>query len=333
MSRTNRSRTLLATSATPAARIVAAVAGVGLLVSTLSVSTVAGQALLPGEHATTIQAIPGVVAATARWQLAWAGFDNADGIVGTSDGGLLFAQEQPNRVRKLDAGGHDTVAVENTHGAGALSIDRQGRIFAVQRAEPTRIGTIGPQPTTLATSFADGAPLGRLNDLIADSKGGVYFTVGGAYYADRTGRVTTVAGDIRSNGITLSPDERTLYVTNGTTVVAFQVEPDGSVSARRQFGRLEGEAGGDGMAIDAAGRVYVTAGYTVQVFSPQGQHLGVIPTPRAVISAAFTGPDKKTLYVVGHGAVGTDGVERTERPAKTIYRLSMLAGGFQGRAK
>ena len=39
------------------------------------------------------------------------------------------------------------------------------------------------------------------------------------------------------------------------------------------------------------------------------------------------------LYTVGHGAVGADGVERTERPAKTIYKLQMLAAGFAGRAK
>lgn len=313
----------------PTTSLVAAITCVGLL----AVHTIAAQALRPGEHATAIQAIPGVVAATAGWQLAWAGFDNADGIVGTPDGGLLFAQEQPSRVRKLDANGRDTVLLENTSGAGALSIDGQGRLVAVQRTEPTTIGILSPERRTLVTRFSDGTPLGRLNDLVADSKGGVYFTVGGAYYADRTGRVSTVADDIRSNGIMLSPDERTLYVTNGTAIVAFHVEPDGAVSARRPFGRLEGEAGGDGMAIDAAGRLYVTAGYTVQVFSPQGQHLGIIPTPRAVITAAFTGPDKKTLYVVGHGAVGTDGIERTERPAKTIYKLTVLAEGFKGRAK
>ena len=57
----------------------------------------------------TVTAIPGVVAAGARWQVVWQGFDNADGIVGTSDGGLLFAQEQPNTVRKLDKNDKNSV--------------------------------------------------------------------------------------------------------------------------------------------------------------------------------------------------------------------------------
>jgi gluconolactonase len=76
----------------------------------------------------------------------------------------------------------------------------------------------------------------------------------------------------------------------------------------------------------------------VQVFSPEGKYLGVIPAPRAVISVTFSGPGKKTLYVVGSGALGPDGKE-FETPkgvrnnAKTIYKIDMLAQGFRGRVK
>jgi gluconolactonase len=288
---------------------------------------------LPGERPAAIAAIPGVVAAGAAWQRVWSGFDNADGIVGTADGGLLFAQEQPSTVRKLDASDRSSVYLSDTAGAGSLSIDRNGRLLAVQRTEPTRIAVLAPERRTLADRFDDGRPLGRLNDLVADGKGGAYFTVGGAYYVNSSGNVLAVATDIRANGIMLSPDERTLYVTNGTSLLAFDVTADGSVRNRRTFGRLQGEAGGDGMTIDAAGRLYVTAGYAIQVFSPAGEHLGLIPAPRQVITVAFSGADKRMLYTVGHGAVGADGVERTERPAKTIYKLQMLAAGFAGRAK
>ena len=65
---------------------------------------------------------------------------------------------------------------------------------------------------------------------------------------------------------------------------------------------------------------------------------GVIPTPRAVISLAFSGPDRKTLYAVGSGALGSGGEEFTTPPgvrnnAKTIYKIRTLAQGFQGRVK
>jgi gluconolactonase len=76
----------------------------------------------------------------------------------------------------------------------------------------------------------------------------------------------------------------------------------------------------------------------VQVFDAEGKYLGVIPAPRAVISAAFSGPDKKTLYVVGSGALGADGKEfqtpdGVRNNAKTIYKIGMITQGFDGRAK
>ncbi len=84
-----------------------------------------------GTREVTVTEIPGVVAAGARWTLVWQGTDNADGIVGTPDGGLLFAQEQPSRVSKLDRDGKVSVFLQDTHGTGALAIDAKGRILGV----------------------------------------------------------------------------------------------------------------------------------------------------------------------------------------------------------
>jgi len=304
----------------------------------------------PGVRDVTVTSIPGVVAARAKWTMAWQGTDNADGIVGAADGGLLFAQEQPSQVSRLDVNDRVTVFLRDTHGAGALTVDAAGRILAVERtctdpgrrslepcAEPTAISYLTPERRTLADSF-EGKSLGRLNDLVADRKGGVYFTVGGAYYVNAGGRVTSLGDDLRTNGVILSRDERIVYVTNGSVIVAFDVQPDGSVRNRRDFARLEAGGSGDGMAIDAAGRLYVTSGPGVQVFDAAGTHLGLIPTPRSVISVAFSGRDKKTLYVVGSGVLGPDGKEFTtpegvRNNAKTIYRIPMQAQGFTGRAK
>ena len=136
----------------------------------------------------------------------------------------------------------------------------------------------------------------------------------------------------------LSPDEKTLYVTNGSTIIALDVQDDGSTVNRRDFARLEAGGNGDGMAVDAPGRLYVTSAPGVQVFGSDGKYLGLIPTPRNAISVAFAGPNKQTLYVVGSGALGPDGKEFTtpdgvRNNAKTIYKLPMLARGFAGRAK
>jgi len=302
----------------------------------------------PAVRDAVVTAIPGVVAAGASWSIAWQGIDNADGIVGTSDGGLLFAQEQPRRISKLDAMDRVSVMLSDTRGAGSLAVDSNGRIVAVERTctdpggrpdqctEPPAISGLTPTRTVLADTF-EGKPLGRLNDLVVAASGTVYFTVGGAYYVTN-GTVKSLGDNIRANGITLSRDEKTLYVTNGNRVIAFDVLPDGSAANRRDFATLEAGGSGDGMAIDAAGRLYVTSAPGVQVFSTEGTYLGLIPTLRNAISVAFAGPGKKTMYVVGSGALGSDGQEfktpdGVRNNAKTIYRLPTLTEGFAGRAK
>ena len=302
-----------------------------------------------GVRDVAIVPIPGVVAAGATWTIAWQGTDNADGIVGTADGGLLFAQEQPSRISKIDRTGRVAVFLENTHGTGAIVLDAKGRVLAVERTctdpgghpdqcrEPTVVGVLAPESKVLADAF-QGKPLGRLNDLVADTRGGVYFTSGGAFYVNASGTVASLGEDIRANGIMLSPDEKVLYVTNGPAVLAFDVRADGTTFNRREFARLEAGGNGDGMAIDADGRLYVTSPPGVQVFAADGRYLGLIPAPRNAISVAFAGPDKSLLFTVGSGALGADGNEivtpaGVRNNAKTIYRIPVLARGFTGRAK
>ena len=298
----------------------------------------------------TVTAIPGVIAAGARWTLAWQGTDNADGIVGTEDGGLLFAQEQPNRVSKLDQNDKVSVFVQNTRGAGSVSFDARGRLVAAQRTctdpgrrepcpEPPAIGVIYPEgERRILAERVEGQSIGRPNDLIASRQGTVYFTSGGAFSINPAGTVSPLGTGLRTNGIMLSRDEKTLYITNGPVVVAFDVQPDGMVRNQRDFAKLEAGGAGDGMAIDAAGRLYVTSQPGVQVFSSDGKYLGLIPTPRAVASVAFSGPGKRNLYVTGAGALGPDGAEILTPPgvrnnAKSIFKIPMLAQGFTGRPK
>src|SRR6185437_7005054 len=120
--------------------------------------------------------------------------------------------------------------------------------------------------------------------------------------------------------------EKTLYVTNGPTVAAFDVQPDGSLTNQREFAKLEAGGNGDGSTVDARGRLYVSSGPGVQVFSPQGKYLGLIPTAQNIISLAFSGPGKKTLYAVVslRNASGT---------SARIISIPMLTAGYKGRAK
>lgn len=288
-----------------------------------------------GPRAYTSTEIPGVIAAGQQWTFLWqeAG-NNGDGIVGIDDGGLLVAQNDNSRVVKLDADGKPSVVYSDTHTGGSLSMSSKGALFIVARGLGTGIVQLAPRRAVLADRYQGDALDcigGNPNDLTADSKGGAYFTMGGVYYASPDGVVTRYGESVTPNGIILSADEKTLYVTNGPALAAFDVRPDGSLANQREFARLEGGGNGDGSTIDAAGRIYVTTNPGVQVISPEGKYLGIIPTPRAVISVAFGGRDKKTLFVLARGARDANGNEVAN--AAQVYAIQAIAQGYKGRAK
>ena len=308
-----------------------------------------GPAPAPDPRSLAITGIPGVVAAGGMWTRIWQqGGNSADGIIPDKDGNVLVAQEDYDSVLRIDANGKASVAVANAKGIGSVSMDRQGRLYGAHRTErpgstkPDRdsienaITILTPEIKTLADKWEDGTKLTvRPNDLTADNHGGAYFTSGCLYYASPKG-VTVAAENLRTNGIVFSPDEKTLYVTNGGSVVAFDVAGPGKLTSRRDFAALPAGSAGDGSTVDSEGRLYVTTNPGVQVFDKSGKHLGVIPTPRGVISVAFAGRDRKTLYAIGSGADDEKGQPIRQGPqqtAATIYKLPMIAQGLKGRVK
>ncbi len=292
---------------------------------------------------TTTPAIAGVVAAETRIELIRDGFTGTEGPIGLPDGQLLFTETPANRITQVKPDGSVSAFLEDSNGSNGLAFQRNGDLVAVQVLQP-RVGIVHPPEhrKVLADQF-EGAPFGRPNDLVTDRQGNIYFTDSGAaakpgqpapappavYRITAQGALQRLVHDIeRPNGIQLSPDEKTLYVANtaGEHVLAYDIGADGTLGPRRQFARLVGwrqtengpSSGADGLAVDAQGRLYVASTAGIQVFSAQGQALGVIPLPKAPQNLAFAGPDKKTLYVVGRGSA---------------YRIAVLTPGFQGRAK
>jgi gluconolactonase len=290
----------------------------------------------PGPREYTVTEIPGVIAAGQQWKFVWQQLgNNGDGIIGSPDGGLLIAQNDSSAVVKLDKNGNPSVIYSDTNTGGALSMSSKGDLFIVERGVNPSVTELAPARKTVADKY-QGEPMDCIgiviNDLAADHKGGVYFTMGAVFYVSPSGQVTKYGDNLHTNGIVLSTDEKTLYVTNGTKMVAFDVAPDGSLTKQRDFGKLEGGGfGGDGSTIDEAGRIYVTTGQGVQVLAPDGKYLGLIPTPRPVISSAFSGHNKGTLYILARGATDQQGHEVAN--AAQVYSIPMIAQGFKKRAK
>jgi gluconolactonase len=303
----------------------------------------------PTPTETVTPAIAGVVSAGTKVEVIKSGFRGTEGPITLPDGSLIFTETQANRITKIDKDNNTTTFLENTNGSNGLAFDSKGRLISVQTTPgQTKIGVIYPagQEATLTDNF-DGKPYGRPNDLVVDKKGGVYFSEPGpnatpgqpptapplspaVYYVPPGGKAMRAAEGIeRPNGVQLSPDEKTLYVnnTNGEYVLAFDINPDGSLKNRRNFAKYPNvdrpasggvTSGADGLAIDTQGRVFVAANGGVIVFSPKGEQLGIIPVSLAPQNIAFAGADKKTLYIVGRGSA---------------FKVRLLTEGYKGRAK
>lgn len=292
----------------------------------------------PAEYSVT--AIPGVINAGQRWRVLWTDTgNNADSPIGVADG-VLIAQNDKSQILKVGLNGKVELVATDTYTGGALAMHKDGRLWVGERALNRGIWQVLPQ-RQLFTNTKDGEPLeclgqGVLNDMAADSKGGMYMTMGGVYYANPKGVVMGRFGTVGGNGLILSRDEKTLYVTgrlmNATPpadlkvpagapmpnggLVAFDVQPDGSLTNERQFTW----AGGDGTAIDNEGRIYTTGNGGTWVIGTAGQILGFIPAPRGMISVAFGGPNKRTLFGISIRDV-------------QIFAIDTVAQGYTGRPK
>ncbi len=319
-----------------------------VLIGSLLFSVTASAQVAEGnpDYDTYATAIPGVIAEGAKIQFLDDGYRGTEGPIALPDGSIVFTETQRNRLMRVDQDGNGSRWLFNTNGANGLAFDTERRLIAVQTVPgETAVSVIYPagQEEVLSNNY-QGKPYGRPNDLVVDQKGGVYFTDPGpnaepgspppplpaaVYYIPAGGESIQVAtGITRPNGIQLSPDERTLYVNDsrGEYMIAFDVQPDGMLQNRRNFAQYvgvqreggESRSGADGLAVDNEGRVYTTSNAGLDVFSPQGEHLGTIPVSRRPQNLAFSGQDKRMLYIVGRGAT---------------FRVQMLAQGYLGRVK
>jgi gluconolactonase len=270
------------------------------------------------------------MAAGTEVRLLRSGLKGTEGVVSMRDGSVLFCEFNANRIVHVDLAGNFSTYLEDSNRPIGLGYGAGGRLVAAESLVP-RIEALTPVRKTLADSFA-GQPLVRPNDVVVDSKGGIYFTdpipdpkiqfrqpppgrKPLLFYITPDGRVMKLTEAVaRPNGVELSGDGKTLYAVDGDHIVAFDVQPDGTVKNPRRFVDVTG----DGLALDSKDRLYVATERGIEVVSPTGHPLGLIPTPTRIQSITFGGADRKTLYAVGGGAV---------------YRIPLLVRGVRGRAK
>jgi gluconolactonase len=180
------------------------------------------------------------------------------------------------------------------------------------------------QKSPLATHF-EGKRFNSPNDVIKRRDGAIFFTdppyglagrnespikelaFNGIYRIDTDGAVHLLDKEMTfPNGLSLSPDERTLIVANSDPKrpiwMAFTLDARGDVVSKRVFADASDLAAKkypglpDGLRITGDGTVFATAPGGVLIMDTAGKRLGLIRTGTAIANCAF-GDDGTTLYM------------------------------------
>jgi len=207
--------------------------------------------------------------------------------------------------------------------ASGLRVDREGRIY-VANFNKKRVLVIDPvqagQPSVAKVYFAS-SQFHQPNDLALATDGTLYAS--DPLFSAGTGQVWriarnadgTVSGQIMThqrpggkmgvtNGIDLSPDGKTLYVSESPTREIWSYRIDGTnLADAQQLMKFTGPTGPelDGLRTDVDGKIYVArnGSKSIAVIDPATKTVvRTIPTVgKNPSNLSFGGPDGKTVFV------------------------------------
>lgn len=233
----------------------------------------------------------------------------------------------PSRILKLTPPSTVSVAVADA-GSNGLAVDTAGTLWGAVHADGSvsRFNLSTGARTAIASMYM-GSRFNSPNDLAIRSDGNVYFSDPNYQapssapqsqtrvyrVAPGSNAITVVDATLtQPNGVTLSLDESTLYVSSNNGIYAYPVMADGSTGPRpsTQFSNINI----DGMTIDCAGNLYgaqIGSGNVV-VFGSTGTPITGSPITvtgvPSVTNVAFGGADHKTLYITAQGSSGQQGL-------------------------
>lgn len=241
------------------------------------------------------------------WQEVASGYQLTDAACADAEGNFYFTDAaRGTTVNRISPDGKVSVFLNDTPRISGMKFGPDGRLYACvgQKKQIVALEIPSGKMTVIAENL-------QPNDLVVTRNGNIYLTETGKHQVtliEPGGKVRAVDNSVKApNGITLSPDQGTLAVSDyaGTNVWTYRIESDGSLSAAAPYMTMRAPvskpevAAGDGMTTDAQGRYYVTSAMGVQMFDWTGRMGGVLARPqnKGMVSVAFAGPGLEYLYV------------------------------------
>lgn len=259
-------------------------------------------------------------------------------------GKLWFSDMHAGKVMTVDPEGHseDVVSVpERPSGLGFLP-DGRLLVVSMQNRLLLRLDPDGLRPVVDLSALVSG----DLNDMVVDAEGRAYIgnfgydLLGGAepkptnlVLVTPAGKAQVVADNLDfPNGTVITPDGKTLVVAEsfGHRLTAFDISPDGSLSGRRIFAEL-GERTPDGICLDAAGAIWVSAFATdefVRVLEGGKITHRVPVSGRRAVASMLGGEDRRTLFLLTAETTIEDLRQSKSKGRIETVRVEVPGAGF-----
>lgn len=225
--------------------------------------------------------------------------------------------------------------------ANGLAFDAECQLLAAEGADlgGRRITRVNLQTGTaeIVAGLFEETPFNAPNDLVIDAMGRIYFTdpryqgheevqqeSNAIYRVNLDGQIERLITDLpQPNGIALSPDGRTLYVSNfgglplSDSLWAYTVRVNGRLSPRRLIVDFDPERGIDGFTVDEEGNLWAAVhNHTrpgIYAYTPRGVEKAYIEVKRPWNTGFGRGDQRNMLYFTAN---------------RNLYRIAVNKLGF-----
>jgi sugar lactone lactonase YvrE/enterochelin esterase-like enzyme len=268
-----------------------------------------------------------------EWELVGQDYKFTEGPAANAAGELYYQDIPTSKTYKVGLDGKLVVLNVDAKRSSGTCFGPDGKRYTVAGGTKQILSYDKNEKETVVADSISG------NDLVIAINGNIYVTspngvaaTGKLYLIRSNGEKLVIDSLLKfPNGITLSPDQTQLFVTESAThwVWAYKIKPDGTLAFKQKYGWLhvpdtEENAWPDGIRCDTAGRAFVATRMGIQILDQLGRVNAIIPAPPSngqTSNVYFGGPDFNILYVTAGDKVfrrklKTRGVNSFDKPIK-----------------
>jgi len=273
-------------------------------------------------------------------------FQFTEGPVWSKNGYLLFSDIPGNRIIHWNEKEGFSDFLSPSNHTNGLTFNQKGELIMCSHGARSVLRLKKDNELEIIADRFKGKRFNSPNDLVFSTSGNLYFTdpcwglnaqeqspdkelpYNGVYLIHKDSLMLIDSTLWRPNGIVLSPDQKSLYVSDMftdnsdeiKTIYRYQLDHDG-IPVKRELltvsqppheilGRINGF---DGLKADVNGNIYCTGPHGIVVLNADGKYLGTISTPLSPANCAWGDDDFQTLYITAR---------------RHLYRIRLNVKGF-----